>query len=170
MTRELPVKDWPYTVTDSGEIRRVGSPRALRPYLQRHGYLALTLSSDGSSKRVYVHQVVAAAFLGPRPEGHEVNHKDFNKTNNADSNLEYVTSSDNRLHALRAGAKVASKFTPDQVRDIREQSAQGATRKALARLFNTTPTNIRFIVNRVTWKYLDREERNYVQHDQQRFR
>ena len=43
-------------------------------------------------------------------------------------------------------------------------------RKALARLFNTTPTNIRFIVNRVTWKYLDREERSYVQHDQQRFR
>ena len=53
-----------------------------------------------------VHRLVAASFLGhPLPADLEVHHKDGNRANNALHNLEYVTRSQNMLHAhaLRKG-------------------------------------------------------------------
>ena len=52
-------------------------------------------------KRYYVHCLVAEKFLGPRPMGMDVNHKDGNKLNNRIENLEYATRSRNRLHYYR---------------------------------------------------------------------
>lgn len=51
----------------------------------------------------YVHQLVALSFLGPRPDGMQVNHKDTNKFNNAATNLEYVTQQKNIEHAIANG-------------------------------------------------------------------
>ena len=50
-----------------------------------------------------VHSLVALAFIGPRPEGMEVNHKDCDKQNNALNNLEYVTHGENQRHAAQMG-------------------------------------------------------------------
>lgn len=50
-----------------------------------------------------MHRLVAEAFL-PNPEQlPEVNHKDTDKGNNAFTNLEWSTSSDNKLHATAHG-------------------------------------------------------------------
>ena len=46
-----------------------------------------------------------SAFVGPRPALHETNHIDGNKANNALSNLEYVTKSENTIHAVRLGLR-----------------------------------------------------------------
>jgi hypothetical protein len=43
------------------------------------------------------------AFIGLPPVGHEVNHMDGVKANNRATNLEYVTSMQNRQHAVRLG-------------------------------------------------------------------
>lgn len=59
------------------------------------------------SRPVAVHVLIAEAFLGPCPEGHEVNHKDFNRANSVLSNLEYTTYSENNLHAFRHGRQPA---------------------------------------------------------------
>jgi hypothetical protein len=50
-----------------------------------------------------VHTLVALAFHGPRPEGHQVNHKDCNPRNNKPSNLEWVTPAENMAHAAMMG-------------------------------------------------------------------
>ena len=51
-----------------------------------------------------VHRLVAASFLGqPAELKLQVNHKDLNPGNNRLQNLEYVTPSENILHALRVG-------------------------------------------------------------------
>ena len=62
------------------------------------GYLQVGLSCNNTRVRKYIHRLVAEAFLGPCPEGYEVNHKDRVKTNNRLTNLEYVTHSQNQKH------------------------------------------------------------------------
>ena len=51
-------------------------------------------------KAVHVHRLVALAFLGPPADRSQtqVNHKDLDKSNNAVSNLEWVTAAENRAH------------------------------------------------------------------------
>ena len=47
----------------------------------------------------YCHILVAIAWIGPRPKGFELDHKDGNIRNCAVSNLEYVTPEENRRRA-----------------------------------------------------------------------
>ena len=62
-------------------------------------YLRVNLSVNAEARRgVYVHHLVAAAFIGIRPDGHHINHIDADKHHNAPSNLEYVTPSGNLQH------------------------------------------------------------------------
>ena len=70
--------------------------------LKRIGYHGTSISVHGQTRDVNVHQLVAAAFVGPPPSGPciHVNHKDTNKANNAASNLEYVTAAENAAHFL----------------------------------------------------------------------
>jgi hypothetical protein len=100
-----PWRDGTYEVSTLGNVRRakpgistfVGRP--VQPIASSTGYSQVTLLSDGKRHRIYVHQAIAEAFLGPRPDWHVVNHKDANKQNNAPSNLEYVTHRGNSIHA-----------------------------------------------------------------------
>lgn len=50
-----------------------------------------------------MHLIVASAFHGPCPAGHECNHKNGKKRDNRASNLEWVTKRANRQHAWRTG-------------------------------------------------------------------
>jgi HNH endonuclease len=68
-----------YLVCDRGFIFSFVKNGFLDPSPNQYGYYAVTLWQNGRSHQIRVHQVVAAAFLGPCPEGMEVNHKDGNK-------------------------------------------------------------------------------------------
>ena len=87
-------------VSSSGRTRLKDGSRTLG-CLQQQGYRRTHISrGDGSFRNEYMHRLVAAAFLGPPPSLHHthVNHKDFNKCNNAVANLEYVTAAQNAAH------------------------------------------------------------------------
>lgn len=74
--------------------------KVLRPSVATTGYLTVELYKGKSRKRVYVHRLVASAFI-PNPVGKpEINHVDGNKQNNNVTNLEWVTTSENTRHAI----------------------------------------------------------------------
>lgn len=71
----------------------------LKGHNNGHSYINVGLHGNGrKDKHVYIHIMVAQAFI-PNPDNlPEVNHKDFNKANNTVENLEWVSRRDNQLH------------------------------------------------------------------------
>jgi hypothetical protein len=75
--------------------------RVLTPVLHHKGYHVVKL---GQGKKLWGwHQLIALAWIGPRPDGAVVNHIDGCKLNNRPENLEYITNSENVHHAYRTG-------------------------------------------------------------------
>lgn len=65
---------------------------------KRNGYCEIALYKNNEEKRFRVNRLVANAFI-PNPYNYpEVNHKDGNKLNNKEDNLEWVTSKENKEH------------------------------------------------------------------------
>lgn len=56
-----------------------------------NGYRFVNLKSNGGCKQIYVHRLVAFAFVDGHRPGLVVNHKDENRQNNDYLNLEWVT-------------------------------------------------------------------------------
>lgn len=117
-----------YEVSDLGRVRRIETGLVLSPAGQRYLYVCMTVKCKRHTKSV--HKLVTRAFLGPTPDGHQVNHKDGNKKNNVLNNLEYVTRSYNIVHAhkvlkIRKAKGIHNgngRFTDQQVWEIRNSS------------------------------------------------
>lgn len=62
----------------------------IKCYTDNHGYLHLTLSKNGKSKKYLLHRLVADTFIDNPNEYTVVHHKDHNKQNNCLVNLEWV--------------------------------------------------------------------------------
>jgi len=93
-----------YYRSDTGTPVYVPS-KILKPTVDKYGYLCVYLSKHGENKRFRLHRLVAEAFI-PIVEGkHQVNHIDGNKQNPNKSNLEWVSNTENQLHAIDMGLK-----------------------------------------------------------------
>ncbi|HEX4933485.1 MAG TPA: NUMOD4 motif-containing HNH endonuclease [Gemmatimonadaceae bacterium] len=110
-----PVKGWSgYEVSDHGRVRSwkvsrrepgASLPRILVPYSLPSGYLCVKLKDRSSRANAYVHHLVAAAFIGPRPDGHEVAHNDGSAANNLARNLRYATPKENTADQVAHGTR-----------------------------------------------------------------
>lgn len=109
-----------YAVSSDGRIKNVVTDRILSPQSNGVGYLKVELWKYHKGKKYYIHRLVAEAFI-PNPHGkEEVNHIDSNPNNNAISNLEWVSSSENTKHAVYKGKLSAwgNKAKPIEAREI----------------------------------------------------
>jgi hypothetical protein len=107
--KPIPGYELLYEISDIGRMRRVADADAYPAgtfktgTIGRDGYVRVRLSKDGKERAFTVHSLVLSAFVGPRPAGHVVNHKDGKKANNHVDNLEYVTQQQNLEHARVTG-------------------------------------------------------------------
>lgn len=67
----------------------------MNPWDNGNGYLVVSLQKNHKRKNYYVHRLVADAFVNNPDDLGFVNHLDFNKHNNAVSNLEWCTQREN---------------------------------------------------------------------------
>ena len=148
-----------YEVSQTGKIRNVKTGCIRKLTLSRQGYINISIYHKGRYYSKRVHRLVANAFLGAIPEGMFVNHKDCNKTNNHVSNLEYVTHSENILHAhihkrFKVGIHNPRAILKEKdVLEIRHLSGKVA-RVILARRFGVSYATIEHIQKRMSWKHL----------------
>lgn len=169
-----PVPGFPgYEASSSGLVRswkdfhggRADTPRNLSVSVSRWGYLVISMVAalGTRSRKVFVHRIVAMAFLGPCPDGQEVNHRDGNKANSSISNLEYVTKSENTIHAVRLGLRrigsrhPSAKLTEPDVREMRARWRNGESACALAKAYGVRLYAVQGAVSGRSWKHVPME-------------
>ena len=169
--KDIPGFEGLYQVSDTGQVKslpRVATritkrgteikqpirERVLKANTNKRGYQYVILRRDGFSVTREIHVLVAAAFLGPRPEGgYQVRHMDGDSLNNSLSNLQYGTRSENQLD-LYAYRGYHHKLTPEDVLNIRSRLEAGETGRALAREYGVAETNISSIKHGGTYAWL----------------
>lgn len=145
---------WGTTRSVPGTIRTIA--------VKREGYCFVNLFCKQRAKPMYVHRLVALAFL-PNPEGlPQVNHLDGDKSNNRVDNLEWCDASQNCQHAVdqqlyesvRGEDSPSSKLTESDVIRIRQLHSDGMLQKDIAARFGVGRKAITKIVNRQRWKHV----------------
>ena len=157
-----------YEVSSLGRVRRATARagtvagKVLRPGVGKRGYPIVVLYDGNRGKTsTNVHELVAAAFIGPRPDGMWINHIDGNKINNCAGNLEYVTPAGNMDHASRTGLLKKgderpnnSKLTEVQVREIRTLRKAGLSLNQVASRYGVNPVTIHDAATGRTWRHV----------------
>lgn len=157
-----------YEVSDQGRVRRVTARTCAKAGAilstkgLRAGYPSVDLCRPGEGKRTFhLHRLVAAAFLGRCAEGMQVNHINGDREDARLVNLEYVTVTENHLHAYRTGLADASherngqaKLTTEIAERIRTIARQPdrPSYAAIAREFGVTEGAVRAVVHGKTWQ------------------
>lgn len=136
MWKDVPALGGRYEASESGEIRNKQTLIIRKGRKNKYGYLQMNFARNDGTKRTVtkaVHVLIAETFLD-KPSGKKcVNHKDGNKENNNVENLEWVTVSENALHAHRNGLShvyqgsehVNAKLSKHEVKEIREAYITG---------------------------------------------
>lgn len=125
-------------------------------------YVQITLHKDGHRKIFLVHRLVGIHFI-PNPQNKpEINHKDCNRHNNNDWNLEWVLPIENIAHSIVNGLQnpkgetnANSKLTEKDVIEIRKKYIPWKySSSMLAREYNISIATIHRIVKRTNWKHI----------------
>lgn len=78
-------------------------------HVMKSGYVDVVVKT----RHYYVHRLMAEAFLGPAPDGCEIDHIDRDRTNNAVDNLRWITHVENIRHrAICARTREEYGFQP----------------------------------------------------------
>lgn len=160
-----------YKVSNLGKIistnyKNSGLTKELRPGYRGGYFRTMLLSDEGHYKTMSIHRIVMTTFFGHSQL--EINHINGIKDDNRLCNLEYVTHSENLLHAYKTGLQFAlngeknanSKLTEFEVEEIREyvktlqeSGKRYYNRKELAKKYNVSESCIKeLIINRKTRK------------------
>lgn len=174
MTKEnwLPIPDFPdYAVSDCGRVKRIRSVPKTRhrketvkvPHPTRDGYFDVALYKNGKPYYLRIHRLVLHAFVGRPPTGKpQTNHINGNKQDNRLENLEWVSASENRLHAInvlgrekvRGEQHGRSTLREFQVREIKRQLADGLGQGIIAKQFGVSQSAISDIKRGKLWKHI----------------
>lgn len=110
-----------YQVSNLGRVKslKFGKEKILKPRDNGIGYLKVILFKDGKGKHLYVHRLVAQAFIKNPENLPQINHKDENPENNFVENLEFCD------------AKYNSNYGTRNERIIKNRNGKNASKKVI---------------------------------------
>jgi hypothetical protein len=163
-----------YTVTSAGRVLSYrcpggrlaerGEPLTLyrRPYGNRYVVVCLRPEQHQGSKVrcLYVHRLVAEAFLGPCPPGFEARHLDGNTANNNVRNLTWGTRAENVADTDRHGQRVrgsgvrTAKLTEPGIDAIRELRSLGLSCKKIGGILGVSESTVAEVLRGEKWTHV----------------
>lgn len=156
--------DGRYWISNLGRVKSYANkaPIILKSTINKHGYEKLELSSNGITKSVLTHRLVACAFI-PNPNNKPtVNHKNGIKNDNRLVNLEWATYEEQYRHSdnlglrnIKGSGHYKSTLEEKDVLEIRNRLAKGETQLSISKIFNVSRSTIRNIKLGYTWSYLN---------------
>ena len=144
-------------VSNMGYIIRKSGLKSYPTKRKDNGYYVIT---DGNGRTKRIHRIVAETFLGEPDLRLDVNHKDGDKSNNKLDNLEWVTRSENLLHAYSIGIhqkipgekNKRSKLTlaeAQEIYDSYETDGYHSNISELMKKYGVSPNTIKAIIKGV---------------------
>lgn len=171
--KDIPLFEGRYQASSLGRIKSLQKehifgnilPEKILKQTFRGEYLSLCIYGNKVkySKKTYknVHVLVATTFHKKEKHHTCVNHKDGNKLNNAENNVEWVTQSENHLHAiatgLRKGAGIDNYFAKLTEKEVLEIFSSKESSIELAKTYNIHKSTVVQIRSRKIWKNLTKE-------------
>ena len=179
--KQVPGWEGYYSVSSMGRIRRDASGpntwvgKILKSFIDNSGYLQSTLCKQGRKHNCRIHVMVAITFLGPKPKGHEINHKNTNKQDNRPENLEYLTRAAHDEHTTFSGLRPTgerhgSRTHPERVArgeqissaklvgrdilEIRKLLAGSVSQRIIAEKFGVDQTTVSCIKLNKSWAHI----------------
>lgn len=143
--------------TSNGHIRHYRGVVFSPSSTNQHGHLKVGLRRNGRLAMRYIHQLVAEAFIGPRPLAMVVAHCDGDHLNNRADNLRYATQKENETDKVRHGSRLSGDRHPRRilaakdVATIRSRLADGLTQQAIATEFGVCRATISAISTGRSW-------------------
>ena len=141
-----------YEVSNKGQVYSLISKQLMSQVWLDGRYLACKLKG----KLRKVHQLVAEAFISPRPDGMLCLHRDDDRSNNTLENLYWGTAKQNHADIKRNGNRQnqngsnnpCAKLNEAQVIAIRQADAPNTV---IARQYGVSPSLISLIKRRKVW-------------------
>lgn len=134
--------------------------KLIKPWVQK-GYKLVSISVENKRTKVFVHRLVAMAFVDGYSPELSVNHINGNKLDNRPENLEWVTLAENTKHQwqtglidLRGENSPTHKLSQRQVMHIRKALKLGVPANSLSIIANVNPSTIHLISKGKRWAHL----------------
>ena len=157
---------WRLEVSNLGQLRNAKTKHIYKICLNKQGYykVCISLGSRSDSKEFKIHRCVAETFIENIYDRNMViNHKNGIKVDNSIDNLEFVTYSENSIHAIKLGLAKSksgiecrsSKLSISDIKFIIENYKNGHPEfgsSALGRKFGVHHSTISNIINGKTYK------------------
>jgi len=156
-----------YLINEYGDILSNVTGRFLNPKASCVDGYVITCLIDDNGRKVFerVHRLVALTFLDKVEGKTIINHKDFNRSNNHISNLEWCNHSENGKHGYTRESRYRSKLkgslvgnsilNEQQVQEMRQLHDAGVSTTYLQKKYGIkTASHICDIVYRRKWKHV----------------
>lgn len=132
--------------------------KILASCIDNMGYALVVLCLNNKAKSIKVHRLVATYFVKNPDNKNVVNHIDGNKTNNISTNLEWCTTKENTIHAVKNNL---IKHYTRKIKCVEDDKIFNSINEA-SEFYNTQRQNINAVLNkrqkttvRKTFIYID---------------
>lgn len=119
-----------------------------------NGYLYKQLKHKGRHRNFYIHRLVLMVFIGERPDGMVVCHKDGDRTNNNLNNLRYDTPLENNIDQFRQGSR-KNVLKNEEVLTIRKMYKEGYRPLYISEKLNIKIHSVRSVAHGKTSSWLN---------------